>query len=210
MQIEAKEVPSQFIAEEMRAASAGSFPLSPGTMTGHYTTARLYWHYRQDILLKHTVHDIFGVDEPNPPALRAPDGHRTVHVDGLNHQIWSHFLTGFGVKHDIDAQSEIRTLMQISAASDVANFQNRLEGKKSRLVVGSDGNPVPSLLRAFMYEDAFPHNFPFFQWMFGQMRAEADSIVASGFKGTCGESLRQLMVKWSAKYPDIPFEPIVE
>jgi len=79
----------EFIAEEMRSASRGSFPLSPRIMDGHYLTAHLYWHYRRDLLSERSIIDIFGTREPEPPKLQLPKGHIPIFsLDGLNERVW--------------------------------------------------------------------------------------------------------------------------
>lgn len=196
----------QFIAEEMRQASRGSFPLSPGIMTGHYVTARLYWHFRRDVLGGQSVKGIFGKEEPSPPVLRLPAGHRHVSIEGLNETVWQDFLeTAFTKRPVVDPLQEMRTLISVNALSDTANFDRRLNGEKSHIVNGN--TPVPSLLRAFMYEDAFPERTPFFEWVLDGMRIETSIATHTGFTDSWSESLGKLVTTWNNRFPDNPFIP---
>ena len=47
------------LADEMRQASLGSFPLSPGIMAGHIAVADLYSRYRRDEFKGKKIEDVF-------------------------------------------------------------------------------------------------------------------------------------------------------
>ncbi len=198
-----KEISVSNIPEEMREASLGSFPISPGVYSGHTATALLYWHYRQPILEKHTIEEIFGTESPEPPRLEIPPGHRNVSPSGLSSTVWNTFLdTSFNARPKVNKSSEIRTLIQINASSDQRNFDQRIAGGKSR-IVGDE--PNPSLLRAFAIEQRFPIQNNFFTWLMSEIVHDIKNAENKGFKESWSKELQGLVLMWNAQFPDDPF-----
>ena len=197
---------SQFLAQEMRDASRGSFPLSPGVMDGHYAVANLYWYFRQPLLAKASITGIFGVENPAPPILTLPEGHRAVSLGGLNGMVWEQFLeTVFTKRPRVNAKTEIQALITTNANSDANNFDRRLQGEKSHVVPGD--RPVPSLLRSFLYENMFPVRSQFFSWLFTEMRREAADAAKQNFAAKWSKSLDLLVGTWNTQFPHNPFIP---
>lgn len=201
--IEGERAPQQ-LAQEMREASRGSFPLSPATMTGHSIVSRLYSYYRRDTFLDKSIPDIFGIVTPDPPRLQLPPGHRTMDVDALNRSVWQDFLdTLFARKPYVDPTLEIRSLIGVNASSDSMNFADRLQGRRSRIAIS--GNSAPSLLRAFLYEHEFPEKNEFFSWLFEEMRFEVAAAEHLGFSEDWSKSLQTLINTWNRQFPGNPF-----
>lgn len=201
------ELSPGLIAQEMREASRGSFPLSPGTMDGHYAVSRLYWHYRQDTLTHATVSSVFGIQNPDPPVLRLPAGHQHFSIDGLNRSVWKDVLqTAFVTKPKVDFESDVQLLLSKNAASDVTNFSKRLRGEKAQIAT-PDTRLTPSLVRGFLYENKFPEKNEFFSWLFDQMRREVASASKEGFNESWSKSLGTLVDTWNKHFQDNPFIP---
>lgn len=194
----------QLIPQEMREASRGSFPLSPGVMSGHYNCSRLYWYFRRDVLATETVFEVFGEQEPAPPIMEMPAGHVPRNVDGLNLSIWKDFLNNsFSARPEVDHKKEIRDLVTSNATSDNRYFEQRLNGQWSQ-IIGIE--TPPSLLRAFLYEGRFPDQNEFFDWVFAQMREQVALAQDTGFTEEWSKNLGTLFETWSKHFKE-PFVP---
>ncbi len=195
------------IAEEMRQASYYSFPLSPGTMEGHYNVADLYWHFRQPLILGKTIEQIFETNDPKPIKLVVPQGHTSLtYTDGVNNTVWERFISNAFISHPkIDPVEKVRGLITVNASSDVKNFEKRLAGEKSKIALGGI---APSLLRAFVFEEKFPLNDnAFFCWLFSHMAEQIVGAHHGKFKESWSSGLQGLVLMWNAKFPNDPFIP---
>ncbi|MBP9820169.1 hypothetical protein KBC79_05550 [Candidatus Woesebacteria bacterium] len=195
------------IPREMREASFGSFPFSPGMMTGHYTIANLYSFFRRELLSGKTIEQVFGTTDPEPPQLTIPIGHIFLSsTDGVNNSVWRRFLsTTFVEQPDIDPIEQARTLITVNSTSDKKHFEERIAGKKSQF---PPSKPSPSLIRAFLFEDKFPiKNNEFFQWLFAQMTWQILEAQANDFNDMWCSSLHGLISFWDTAFPDDPFIP---
>lgn len=198
---------SEFIAHEMREANLGSFPLSPGIMTGHYLVADLYWYYRQDLLKELTIPEVFGTNNPEPYKLTIPKGHRSLtSPEGLNNSVWKSFLDKVFLTHpDINKVEKVRSLISVNANSDKTNLEKRITGEKSKI---AQGDVAPSLLRAFVFEGRFPFKEnEFFIWLFAEMAQEIIATSQGNFTESWSNGLQGLVLMWNAKFPDNPFIP---
>lgn len=196
-----------FIPTEMREASQGSFPLSPGVMGGHYAVSDLYWHNRSDILRFLTIEEVFGTANPEPPTITIPKNHtRLSSPQGLNSSVWNTFLrTSFEDRPNIDSQKRVRDLISINAHADASHFAARMRGEKSKVI---HGKPAPSILRAFVFENRHPYqNNEFFQWLVAEMAREIVSENQNNFDSAWSSGLKGLVLMWNAHFPEEAFIP---
>lgn len=194
-----------FIPQEMREASLGSFPLSPGTMEGHDLIAGLYWFYRRDVLRKKTVHEVFGEGDPAPPKLVIPEGHRIIgNIDGLNTTVWKRFLSAsFTERPSVNQTLNVRSLIAVNASSDRLHFERRLSGQRSKVI---PGGPAPSLLRAFVFENKFPYQEnEFYTWLILEMAKHITEAHKGNFARSWSSGLQALSIMWNATFPDTQF-----
>ena len=64
---------------------------------------------------------------------------------------------------------------------------------------------TPSLLRAFLYEDAFPVKNDFFSWVLDHMRQEVRTAFQNDFLEAWSNRLGSLVHIWDMHFPNTPF-----